>query len=216
MRTDSTNSADPRVAPRQFLAGLRLPRWGVTLMALVVLVISAWWAYQWLVDDMAHRRAIAEHTIEPPSEAAPETVEAMPPHTSGAGDPFAPAVIGGNVNRCLLNGQLVYTNTPCPEGSRPAVVSPSGIEPGGVLGVSGEGALAVASGIDDASQRADICNFLAAEISRLDYEFRQPLPPTVLDDISTRLARLRAQADAARCNPPAKPAASTPAGGRVP
>jgi hypothetical protein len=59
-----------------------------------------------------------------------------------------------------------------------------------------------------------------AEFTRLDHEFRQPLPPAVLDDIATHLARLRAQAETARCPLPAQPAAaaaaSAPARRRAP
>jgi len=195
--------------PTQSKAGPRLWRWTVTLVALVVLVGGAYRAYLWLVDDVAHRRAVAEHAAPPPESAAPDSsasaAQATPSALAVTGDPPAPAVTGGSVNQCVTgDGQVIYTNATCPQGSTP--FTPGAIVPVAAVTVPPP---AVSGDSADASQQQADCNFLAAEIARLDYEFRQPLPPAVLDHISTLLAGLRTQAGAARCEPPK--AAASPA-----
>jgi hypothetical protein len=146
---------------------------------------------------MARREAAAAHPAGPPVVAASAAAPALP--RPMAGEPVAPAVVGGSVNRCIVNGQLIYTNSACPEGSRAAPVS------------AVDEAAAPAGSADPGQQQVTRCNYLAAETARLDYEFSQPLPPPVLDHISTRLADLRARAEDARCVTPPKAAASAPA-----
>ena len=52
----------------------------------------------------------------------------------------------------------------------------------------------------NAEEQRDACRFLAAEIERLDYEFKQNLPPPVLDHVSTRLGMFRDQYQAGKCS----------------
>jgi hypothetical protein len=224
MTINSSDLADPDFIPPPPPAILGLPRWIVAPVALVtlvlILVVGAWQAYLWLVDDMAHRRAVAEQALESPPDASGSEAASTAwssPHDPTTNELSAPAVIGGSVNRCLTDGHLIYTNTPGPEGSRAAAAGPASVDPGYAAGFASKSAPAdLSDSADDASQQTVICNFLAAEISRLDYEFRQPLPPPVLDDISSRLTWLRTQLDAARCNPPTKPATSTSTRRRAP
>lgn len=229
MNPESPDPSDRPLLPPQSEAGNGLLRWAVAAVALVVLVVGAWQAYAWLVGDVARRRAVAEHAVEPTASAAESAAAPASPSPTGtgggrtvqppqagssSGEPPAPAVVGGAVNKCVLDGQVTYTNAACPEGSQPAVVSAAGVDPNGVVGSTGDSVPAVverpaalAGGSDPAQQEAD-CAFLSAEIARLDYEFRQPLPPAVLDHISSRLANLRGRASSARCAPPPKAAAA--------
>jgi hypothetical protein len=180
-------------------------RWTATLVALVALVAGAYLAYLWLVSDVARRRAAAEQAVQSLQGGGPDAGDqagapaANPPQPTlyrpVAGEPVAPAVVGGALNRCLVNGEQVFTNGPCPAGSSL------------VAAVAVASAAAPSASGDEASQQAATCAFLSAELSRLDYEFHQPLPPPVLDDISTRLTGLRAQSATARCAAPAKPPA---------
>ncbi|HQD15159.1 MAG TPA: hypothetical protein PLY54_06910 [Ottowia sp.] len=225
MDPDAPDPADRPVPPPQAEAGPGLLRWAVAAVALVLLVVGAWQAYEWLAGDVARRRAAAEQGVPAPQAAAShETASAAlvaqpapPARPSTGGEPPAPAVVGGAINKCVLDGQVTYTNAPCPEGSSPAAVGPAGVDPNGVAGSTGESAAVAAvrpvlpSGADDPSQHEAGCNFLLAEFARLDYEFHQPLPPAVLDYLSTRLAGLRAQAGPAGCALPPRAAASAPA-----
>ena len=236
MTQDAPDPSDRPLLPPTADAGPGLLRWGVAVVALVLLLLGAWQAYDWLAGDVARRRAVAENGAEaPPQPAASADVAAMPDALSGVGtgggrtvrppqpgvaggEPPAPAVAGGGVNKCVTDGQVTYTNAPCPEGSQAAQAADTpGMDANGVTGSTGDGVPAVVarpaplSGGADPSQQAADCSFLTAEIGRLDYEFQQPLPPAVLDHISTRLSGLRAQAGAARCAPPPKAdAASAP------
>ena len=192
----------PPQAPRASLL-----RWVVTLVALLALVVGAYQAYLWLVNDVERRHAAAEQSVQSPQAGAADAADAFDAPAGNAaqptlyrpvaGEPVAPAVIGGALNRCLVNGEQVFSNAPCPAGSSLAAAVAPAAAPS-----------AAASDDDAASQQAATCGFLAAELSRLDYEFHQPLPPTVLDHISTRLTALRAQSAAARCAPPAREAAA--------
>lgn len=56
---------------------------------------------------------------------------------------------------------------------------------------------------DDPGLQRAICAYLSAESARLSYEFEQPLPPPVLDRISTLRAQRRLQAMANQCAPAA-------------
>jgi len=186
----------------------------VTLIALAVLAAGAWQAYQWLVSDVERRRAVAEHGgSAPPPAADTDAAAAPPPAARGAstpqlslaatGEPVAPAVIGGAVNRCVRGGQVIFTAAKCPEGSAAAADAAGANASGGLAAQAAIGAAG-----DEASQQQAECNFLSAELDRLGYEFRQPLPPPVLDQISTRLTALRAQSERAKCAPSAQAAAS--------
>lgn len=238
---DAPDDRDRPLLPPQAESGPGLLRWAVAALALVLLAVLAWQAYAWLAGDVARRRAVAERASEAGAATAPAAVAsavaalprdgARPPPPAGSvvqpgSEPAAPAVIGGGIQKCVQDGQVTYTNEACPEGSAPAVVgASSGVDPNGVVGSAGDSTpapvprpTALAGGQDPSQQEAG-CTFLTAEITRLDYEFRQPLPPAVLDHISSRLAALRAQAGSARCALPAKApesAASGPARRRAP
>ena len=199
----------------------------VTAVAVLVLLVGAWRAYEWLASDVARRRAVAENGAAPASApagaTAPQPLPAPTGRTIGppqpgatATDPAPPAVAGG-VNKCVVDGQVTYTNQPCPEGGASAPPTAAGTDANGVTGSTGEAVPrglarpAVLSSGDDPSQHEADCRFLAAEIARLDYELRQPLPPPVLDGISTQLAGLRAQNRAAKCAPTPKATDAAPA-----
>ena len=93
----------------------------------------------------------------------------------------------------------------------------AGADPNGVSGSAGDTVPSVLVarpanlGAGDPSQQTALCGYLAAEIARLDFEFKQPLPPNVLDHVSSQLSGLRAQHGAAKCEPLAKPGADKPA-----
>jgi hypothetical protein len=55
--------------------------------------------------------------------------------------------------------------------------------------------------ISNPDQRRAICGYLAAELERLDHEFKQPLQPPVVDRIATEIKQLRAQNDRYGCTP---------------
>jgi hypothetical protein len=148
-------------------------------------------------------------TVEPPAQA---TVA-----------PAGPAVAGlEGVNKCLVDGQVTYTNAPCPAGAAPEppnVGEPevTGIDANGVTGSTGDtGTVRVARPAvfsatgHDPSQLTSMCSYWSAEIERLDFEFQQPLPPPVLDQISTHLANLREQFTQAKCGPFPKPRGEAP------
>ena len=200
-RQDS--SFDRPFLPPKASAGPGLWSWVVSVVALIVLAVVAYQAYLWLAGDVERRRALAQHAIDMPQNAASAALAdnggATPPSRLANGEPPAPAVVGG-VNKCLTNGQVIYTNAACPEGSSPLPGAPAG-EP---VPVATQPAVASSGGAADPSQQQADCNFLSAETARLDYEFHQTLPPPVLDRISTQLTDLREQAAAARCAPPPK------------
>ena len=220
--------ADRPLMPPELDSGMGALRWVVTGIALVLLVVGAWRAYVWFIDDVAKRRAVASGAAptlqappeaqappaEPPPVAIPRTVQ--PPAPAAAPQPSQGAVSGlEGVNKCVVDGQVTYTNTPCPPGSTEeprdtaaaaADNEPMGTDVNGVAGSTGEGgpvrvarpAVFSASG-HDPSQRNSLCGYWTAEIERLDFEFQQPLPPPVLDQISTHLADLRSQFTQAKC-----------------
>jgi hypothetical protein len=55
--------------------------------------------------------------------------------------------------------------------------------------------------INDPDQRRAVCGYLAAESERLGHDFKQPLPPPVIDRIATETAQLRAQISRYGCTP---------------
>ena len=53
----------------------------------------------------------------------------------------------------------------------------------------------------DPDQHRAVCAYLVAEQERLDHEFKQPLPPPVVDRIATEIAQLHTQTSRADCTP---------------
>jgi len=232
MNQDTYSHSDRPYLPPEPEKGLGLWRWLVNMVALAILGVGAYMAYNWLVGDIARRRALAVHAVAPASAPAPAdnaapkapaSAPAVRPAPQAAPDAtrgvVAPAVVGGSVNKCVVDGQVTYTNTPCPEGAQeapPEAPAVTGMDANGVVGSTGVRVAATSSppvplggGADPGQLTAD-CNFLSAEVTRLDYEFQQPLPPPVLDHIATRLVELRKHAAAAQCAvPPARSSAPT-------
>jgi hypothetical protein len=62
-------------------------------------------------------------------------------------------------------------------------------------------AVAALGNIGDPDQRRSACGYLAAESARLAHDFKQPLPPPVIDRIATETAQLRAQSNHYGCAP---------------
>ena len=232
MNQDNAAPSDRPLLPPEPEAERGLIGWIVAAVAVLLIVVGAYQAYKWLVSDVAHRRAVAEGSAEAPQPAPAATPPApdalggaqpgrtiRPPQPSApiANDPLAPAVAGNaSVNKCVVDGQVTYTNEPCPEGAEQLDLHATGADPNGVSGSVGDGVpvlvprpSALRSGADPSQQDA-ACRYLAAEIARLDFEFKQPLPPPVLDHISTRLGQLRADNSAAKCAPPPKTAEAKP------
>lgn len=232
MTTDpAADPMDRPLLPPESDAGVGPLRWVVTGVALVLLVVGAWRAYEWFTADVERRRAMAEGTApepqaaparsvgpetrEPPSDApSREAAPAAPVH---ANKPPGPAVTSlEGVNKCVVDGHVTYTNAPCPDGASLPVPEPAvvGADANGVPGLAGDAPAVVArpavfGAAGDPSQHTAWCNYLTAEIDRLRFEFEQPLPPPVVDHISTRLSGLRAQQAEARCATGAKPGVTT-------
>ncbi len=135
--------------------------WVVSGIAAVLLVVSAWRAWQWFEGDVERRRAVAE-------SVAPSGVELRP-----------------------AAGRLKELDQALPA---PVEVDGAGDVPSAVPPVPQVSAETLSG-----SQRTATCRFLAAEIERLDYEFKQELPPPVLDHLSSRLAQWRSQYQAGKC-----------------
>jgi hypothetical protein len=53
--------------------------------------------------------------------------------------------------------------------------------------------------INDPDQRRSVCGYLAAELERLNYEFKQPLPPPVIDRIATQIEQIQARTNRYNC-----------------
>lgn len=223
MNHDTAADPDDRpLMPPEPDSGVGALRWVITGIALVLLIIGAWRAYVWFSADVERRRAVAEGaapTLQAPAEpnalpsesppVSPAVPSPAPPPPSRSAEPPAPAVTGiAGVNKCVVDGQVTYTNEPCPVGANEPPPAPTGVDANGVSGSAGDGAPVVVprpsafanSGQDPAQDEA-VCHYLVAEIDRLDFEFKQPLPPPILDHISTRLAELRGQHSAAQCEP---------------
>ena len=233
MTQDIIDPDDRPLTPPVHEGGRSLLPWAVASVALLLLAVGAYQAYEWLVRDVARRRAVVEQPVvaRPASGASSIAAPSSPARQPGAvpqlgaQEPQAPAVAGGAVNKCVADGQVTYTNAACPEGSAVAQGAAAGMDPNGVVGSAGDSVPAIVPrpvGLpagDDPGAKNARCSFLTAEITRLDYEFRQPLPPPVLDHISSRLVGLRDQAAAAQCARPAKAAdaaASAPVRKRAP
>ncbi|HNR82453.1 MAG: hypothetical protein IT498_02035 [Rubrivivax sp.] len=208
----------------------RLGSWLLAAVLVLVIVGGAWRAYQWLVTDVERRRAVAE--APPPASAAPAVVAASAapaplgrtvtaPQAGVPPEAAAPAAVGQAIHRCRIDGQLTYTNLPCAPGTEDLPAPALGADPNGVVGLAGDSVPSVQPAelsLEGASrsQRDAACAYLAAEIARLEFEFQQPLPPPVLDHLSTRLSGLRARQRAAECGAPAVPAADQASATRRP
>ena len=227
MPLDSDHAIDPPLRPPE-PAEPGLWRWLVAAALVLVIIVGAYQAYEWLVNDVARRRAVAEApAAAPPQHPAPDTgaptaepvrrtirpAQPSAPPNEGT----APAVTGEAIHKCVVDGQVTYTNQACPDGSSGGLMQATGADPNGVSGSAGDTVPSVLVarpanlGAGDPSQQTALCGYLAAEIARLDFEFKQPLPPNVLDHVSSQLSGLRAQHGAAKCEPLAKPGADKPA-----
>lgn len=227
MPLDSDHAIDPPLRPPE-PAEPGLWRWLVAAALVLVIIVGAYQAYEWLVNDVARRRAVAEapapaptqhpapDTGAPTAEPARRTIRPAQP-SAPPNEGTAPAVTGEAIHKCVVDGQVTYTNQACPDGSSGGLMQATGADPNGVSGSAGDTVPSVLVarpanlGAGDPSQQTALCGYLAAEIARLDFEFKQPLPPNVLDHISSQLSGLRAQHGAAKCEPLPKPAADKPA-----
>lgn len=210
---------NPSLAPRSQRAAAAAPDtaspargWIVLLVIALLLALGSWRGYAWLVQDVEHRRAVAEgrapdpvaRPVDPHAPQAAVTPINPPrttPATRGQGEPLPPAVRGDAVRRCVRGDEVVFTNQPCAPGFEEGQGAelrgdPSeGVTPVGATSPTESTAKA------DVTQQAALCRYLASELERLDFEFHQPLPPPVLDLISSHLSRLRAQAKQIECAP---------------
>ena len=227
MPLDSDHAIDPPLRPPE-PAEPGVWRWLVAAALVLVIIVGAYQAYEWLVNDVARRRAVAEapapaptqhpapDTGAPTAEPARRTIRPAQP-SAPPNEGTAPAVTGEAIHKCVVDGQVTYTNQACPDGSSGGLMQATGADPNGVSGSAGDTVPSVLVarpanlGAGDPSQQTALCGYLAAEIARLDFEFKQPLPPNVLDHVSSQLSGLRAQHGAAKCEPLAKPAADKPA-----
>ena len=227
MPLDSDHAIDPPLRPPE-PAEPGLWRWLVAAALVLVIIVGAYQAYEWLVNDVARRRAVAEapasaptqhpapDTGAPTAEPVRRTIRPAQP-SAPPNEGTAPAVTGEAIHKCVVDGQVTYTNQACPDGSSGGLMQATGADPNGVSGSAGDTVPSVLVarpanlGAGDPSQQTALCGYLAAEIARLDFEFKQPLPPNVLDHISSQLSGLRAQHGAAKCEPLPKPAADKPA-----
>lgn len=227
MPLDSDHAIDPPLRPPE-PAEPGVWRWLVAAALVLVIIVGAYQAYEWLVNDVARRRAVAEapapaptqhpapDTGAPTAEPVRRTIRPAQP-SAPPNEGTAPAVTGEAIHKCVVDGQVTYTNQACPDGSSGGLMQATGADPNGVSGSAGDTVPSVLVarpanlGAGDPSQQTALCGYLAAEIARLDFEFKQPLPPNVLDHISSQLSGLRAQHGAAKCEPLPKPAADKPA-----
>lgn len=177
-------------------------RWIITVFAIALLGLGGYRGYQWWAADVERQRVEAVQgqdnesapipTTPASALATPSPASAQPPKHSAratpSGEPLPPAVVGGRIHKCILDGKVTYTNEACPAG---AAVEPASDK----LAATAPFLAADAR----PSQRDAACRFLSAEISRLDYEFQQTLPPPVLDEIASDLKSLREQASHLKC-----------------
>lgn len=180
-------------------------------IAVLVLLLVGWRAYDWFVRDVEQRRAVAEGRAPAPQPAPEPTAgpEAEAPAVPAPGtEPLAPAVRGDAIHRCVRGAEVLFSNQACPPGFT--------ADAGGAAAAPAPAVRAVAlAGADDPAQRQAGCAYLTAEVERLDFEFQQPLPPPILDDISSRLLALRSQGERLRCGLPKASASGAPPGGPV-
>ena len=204
-------------------------RWIIALFAAALLLLGGYKGYQWW-------SASAERVQTAPAEAAPDIAsmasaasaasqalqpvpvrpaQSSPPPVA-EGELQAPAVAGTNIiNKCELNGQVTFTNEVCPEGAV-AMLAPAeatAVDPNGVSGSTGEKAPVVdrVTLVSEPSEQEAECSYLVAEITRLNYEFQQSLPPPVLDQIATRLKDMRDRSAGLKCVAAPKQESAKPA-----
>lgn len=191
-----TEPAAAPALPRTPAATPARGRQVLTGVLLLVLLVASWRAYDWFVDNVAQRQAIAEGRLPnpaaPPADAA-VTTENQPSVPSVLPTPDEPAVRGDAIHRCVQGDREVFTNQACPEG----FAADSGLPARARQAVAAT--VPHDSGATSPDQRIALCHYLLAEVQRLDFEFGQPLPPPVLDRISTRLGVLRDQGEQLRC-----------------
>lgn len=183
----------------------------LTGVLLLVLLVASWRAYDWFVDNVAQRQAIAEGRLPNPAAAPADdsnlatSAQPMPSAAPAADTMAAPAVRGDAIHRCVQGDREVFTNQACPEG----FVADSGLSANAPRLVAAT--VPQDGGNTSPEQRIALCQYLLAEVQRLNFEFQQPLPPPVLDRISTRLGVLRDQGEQLQCPLPksdARPARS--------
>ena len=211
-------------------------RWIIGAFAVGLLLLGGYKGVQWLE---ANRDTLLRAPVAaPPGPAASVAERAAPlpappasigrtirppqpnaPSADQRGEPTAPAVAGdGSIRKCVVNGQTTYTNQPCPEGTEATTQPDSAVDANGVVGSTGEALTAPVvrerpfSPDGDPSARESECGYLASEIERLRYEFDQPLPPPVLDQIAGRLKSLRDNSAQLKCPPEPAQAGRKPAG----
>jgi hypothetical protein len=78
--------------------------------------------------------------------------------------------------------------------AQPAASAVAGTTPG-----NAPAAVLNLGNISDPDQRRSVCGYLAAELERLDYEFKQPLPPPVIDRLATQIEQIHALASRYNC-----------------
>ena len=199
MPSDSPTASEAPLRPPEPAREPGWLRWIVIVVALGVLALFGFKGYEWLQGYVVQRHGMALQDTPPLAEPQPSLVGRAPPAAPAApAEPFAPAVTGEGVRVCVRpDGQRVLTNQACPAGTRPELA------PAPATGARATATITWAG--DDPSLHDATCQYLTAEIGRLGYEFEQPLPPPVIDGISTRLSQLRSESAQGRCAP-AEPA----------
>ncbi|HMN21924.1 MAG TPA: hypothetical protein PKA16_11095 [Ottowia sp.] len=173
----------------------------VPAIAVLILLLAGWRAYDWFVHDVEQRRAVAEGRAPAPSpmptlpDADPAGTADAPPMVAPTAEPMAPAVRGDAIHRCVRGSEVLFSNQPCP----PGFTADAGVPATAPAAATTTAHPLASPGADDPAQHQALCAYLAAEVERLDFEFQQPLPPPVLDDISSRLLTLRGQGERLRC-----------------
>ncbi|MDR2128736.1 MAG: hypothetical protein LBP52_06685 [Burkholderiaceae bacterium] len=183
-------------------------RWIVSAFAICLLALGGYKGVQWLGehrDTLLPRppqsAPVDAETALSPLPPQPDWPRPGAPQIGGApGEPLAPAVAGDSIRQCVKDGQTIFTNQDCPPGSTPVPQNR-----GGAQTAASVLARPLASAGLDAAGRAAQCNYLLAESERLRFEFDQPLPPPVLDQISGHLKLLRDNSEALGCPQPAAP-----------
>ena len=144
MPLDSDHAIDPPLRPPE-PAEPGLWRWLVAAALVLVIIVGAYQAYEWLVNDVARRRAVAEapaaaptqhpapDTGAPTAEPARRTIRPAQP-SAPPNEGTAPAVTGEAIHKCVVDGQVTYTNQACPDGSTGGLMQATGADPNGVSG----------------------------------------------------------------------------------
>nr|MBP6666243.1 hypothetical protein [Ottowia sp.] len=148
MPLDSDHAIDPPLRPPE-PAEPGVWRWLVAAALVLVIIVGAYQAYEWLVNDVARRRAVAEApAAAPPQHPAPDTgaptaeparrtirpAQPSAPPNEGT----APAVTGEAIHKCVVDGQVTYTNQACPDGSSGGLMQAAGADPNGASGSAGD------------------------------------------------------------------------------